>query len=137
MRFDNGEEKECASNILKVESALARLPFDMPLPALDSVRENRAFEKAEGDPDLPDQEEAEDLPTLRPEEEDAEVVEEERNEMEVADMDDDEAINNNEAPMAPDEAVHDPNGRMPGQLPTAATASVKDYKFQTCVFGNL
>ncbi len=25
------------------------------------------------------------------------------------------------------DAVHDPNGRMPGQLPTAATAVMKDY----------
>ncbi len=127
MRFDNGEEKECASNILKGESALASLPPDMPVPARDSVRENRAFGEAEGDPDLPDAEEAEDLPMLRPEEEDAEVVEEERKETEATDMDEEEAINNNEASNAPDEAVHDPNGRMPGQLPTAAAASVKDY----------
>ncbi len=56
---------------------LASLPPDMPVPARDSVRENRAFEEAEGDPGIPDAEEAEDLSTLRPEEEDAEVVEEE------------------------------------------------------------
>ncbi len=40
---------------------------------------------------------------------------------------DDEAKNNGEAPNAPDEAVHDPNGRMPRQLPAAATISLKDY----------
>jgi hypothetical protein len=38
VRFNNGEEKECASNILKVESALASLPPDMPMPAVTTVR---------------------------------------------------------------------------------------------------
>jgi hypothetical protein len=117
-----------ASNVLKVESALESLSPDIQLPAVTSVKENRAFEEMEGDLDLPDAEEAEDLPPWGPEEEeDAEVVEAEQNEMLATDMDDDEAINNGEAPNAPDEAVHDPNGRMPGQLPTAATVSVKDY----------
>jgi hypothetical protein len=36
-----------------------------------------------------------------------------------------EAINN--APNSTNENAHDPNGRMPGQIPTAAAASVKDY----------
>ena len=81
VRFNNGEEKECASNILKVESALTSLPPDMPMPAVTTVRGGRAFEEGEGDPDLPDVDEAEDLPTLRPEEEEAEVAEEERNEI--------------------------------------------------------
>ncbi len=69
------------------------LPPDIPLPALDIV---------EGDHDLPDAEEGEDLPTLRPEQEYRELVKEERNETEVTEMDDDEAINNDEAPNAPD-----------------------------------
>ncbi len=56
MRFGNGKEKEFTSNVLKVESALASLPPDMPLSAVDSVRENRALEAVEGDPDLPDAE---------------------------------------------------------------------------------
>jgi hypothetical protein len=86
VHFDDGEEKECASNVLKVESALVSLPPDMPLPAVTTVRESRAFEEAEGDPDLPDADKAEDLPTLRPEEEEAEVAEEERNEIEATDI---------------------------------------------------
>jgi hypothetical protein len=61
-----------------VESALASLPPDMPLKAHNSVRENRNFKEAKGNPDLPDAEEADDLPTLRPEEEDTEVVKEEQ-----------------------------------------------------------
>jgi hypothetical protein len=50
VHFGNGKEKEFTSNVLKVESALASLPPDMPL------RKNRALEAVEGDPDLPDAE---------------------------------------------------------------------------------
>jgi hypothetical protein len=52
----------------------------MPLPsAHDRFREMRAFEEVDGDPEVPDTEEAEDLLTLRPEEEDAEVAKEQQN----------------------------------------------------------
>jgi hypothetical protein len=134
VRFDNGEEKECASNVLKVESALSSLPPDMPLPAPESVRVTRAYEEADGDAEIQDNsEEAEDLSTARLEEEDAEVAEE-LSEEEEDEMKDQEPRNNDGAPESQppattttNEPVHDPNGRMPGQLPTAAAATVKDY----------
>lgn len=37
VRFDNGKEKELPSNVLKVESAAASIPPDIPLPAQDNV----------------------------------------------------------------------------------------------------
>jgi hypothetical protein len=60
---------------------------------------------------------------MQPEEEDAMAVEEECN-----DTESDDAVDEVEMPNSTNiEPVHDPNGRMPGQLPTEATASHKDY----------
>jgi hypothetical protein len=122
VRFDNGEEKELPSNVLKVESAAASIPPDIPLPAQENVR---GIAMVEADADVQEAEEHEDLPVLRPEEEDAEV-EEERNGGEAEENADDEegALNTSDGA---NENAHDPNGRMPGQLPTAANASQKDY----------
>jgi DUF971 family protein len=39
VRFDNGEEKELPSAVLKVESIAASIPPDVPLPAAPNVRE--------------------------------------------------------------------------------------------------
>jgi hypothetical protein len=111
VRFDNGQEKELPSNVLKVESAAASIPPDMPLPDRQHIRDVWAI--IEANANIQESTEDEDLPVLRPEEEDAEAAEEEVNGGEA------EEDNNGE----------DPNGRMPGQIPTAAAAaaSVKDY----------
>jgi hypothetical protein len=114
VHFDNGEEKELPSNVLKVESTAASIPPDISLPAQENVR---GIAMVEADANFQEAEEHEDLPVLRPEEEDAEV-EEERNGGEAEENADDEegAVN-----------AGWPYGRMPGQLPTAANASQKDY----------
>ena len=121
VRFDNGQEKELPSNVLKVESALASIPPDVQVPVTETVAEARMQDDA--DADLQDSEEVEDLPGMRPEEEDAMAAEEERN-----DTESDDAVDEVETPNSTNgEPAHDPNGRMPGQLPTEATASHKDY----------
>jgi hypothetical protein len=79
VRFDDGQEKECSSNILKVETLSSSLHPDIPLPAHDMVWDTSAVEKASGDPDLLDNEEVEDMPAIRPEEDDAEAANEEEN----------------------------------------------------------
>ena len=127
VRFDDGQEKECSSNILKVESSSASLPPDMPLPVREVTRDMSAVEEAAGDPDVLDGEEVEDMPAIRPEEEDAEAADEEGNPFETDvpnnDAEDDVAMPNRNA----ENEIHDPNGRMPGQLPTEASSVVKDY----------
>ena len=85
-----------------------------------------------------DSEDAEDMPDVRPEEEEAEAAEEEQHAMEseaeankadgneaVGFNEEDQGVQNNNA--ASGAVVHDPDGRMPGQLPTEASATVKDY----------
>ena len=139
-------------NTLKVESLSASLPPDIPLPACNVIRDVSAVEEAAGDPDVLDNEEVKDIPAIRPEEEDVETAEEEDNQVETdavevpsegAEVNEDAVPNNNaEAlqqkgeitlPNNTAEAlqnnndVHDPNGRMPKQLPTEASAKVKDY----------
>jgi hypothetical protein len=124
VRFDDGQEKECSSNILKVESSSASLPPDMPLPVREVTRDMSAVEEAAGDPDVLDGEEVEDMPAIRPEEEDAEVLDE-LNGGEAEEANKREAAVNK--PDGANENIHDPNGRMPGQLPKAADAVQKDY----------
>jgi hypothetical protein len=123
VRFDNGQEKECPSNILKVESSAASIPPDIPLPAR---QENLASVTAimENEADVQDIEETEDLPAVRPEEEDAEVLDE-LNGGEAKEANERVAAVNK--PDGANENIHDPNGRMPGQLPKAADAVQKDY----------
>jgi hypothetical protein len=62
VRFDNGQEKELPSNVLKVEDMVATLPPDVLLPIPQNVRELTNLENAEAD--LLDVEESEDLPTV-------------------------------------------------------------------------
>ena len=45
----NGEEKECSSNILKVESMAASLPPDVPLPVPQNVREEAMLDAVIGE----------------------------------------------------------------------------------------
>jgi len=117
VRSNNGEEKECSSNILKVEHIAASLPPDVPVPIPENVREEVMLEGAIAEIEH-DAEEGEDLPDIRPEEEDVEQEEEmeEQNEEPCA-----EESNQNEA------TQNDAEGRMSGELPTAEQSSVKDY----------
>jgi hypothetical protein len=126
VRFD--QEKELPSNVLKVESALASIPPDVPIPVVANVAQGSQMqEEADASADLLEaSEEAEDLPVLRPEEEDAVAAEEELITTESDDPAGDEATPTPENTTA-EMPVHDPNGRMPGQLPTEAAASHKDY----------
>jgi hypothetical protein len=155
VRFDDGQEKECSSNILKVESLSASLPPDIPLPACNVIRDVSAVEEAAGDPDVLDNEEVKDMPAIRPEEEDVETAEEEDNQVETdavevpsegAEVNEDAVPNNNAEALQQNgeitlpnntaEAlqnnndVHDPNGRMPKQLPTEASANYHSIKKQ-------
>jgi hypothetical protein len=146
VHFDDGQERECASNILKVESSSASIPLDMPLPTREVVQSVTTVEKAAGNPDVLDSEEAKDMLDVRPEEEEAEAAEVPDNAMEVeADTapgavengiegtEGNEAVQNNNAAEGTEGNgvnsgdIHDPDGRMPGQLPTEASATVKDY----------
>ncbi len=123
MHFDNGQEKELPSNFLKVESAAASIPLDMPLPDCRHIRDVCTI--IETNADIQESEEAEDLPVLSPEEEDAETAEKEVKGGKNEDDNNGEAIN--DASNARNENAHDPNGRMPGKLRTAAATSVKDF----------
>jgi hypothetical protein len=129
VRFDNGQEKELPSDVLKVESALASIPPDVPVPVVANVVGHQMQEETYGDADLLDVgEEAEDLPAMRPEEEDVMAAEEEQIALELDDAPPDEVTPETPENATAEAPVHDPNGRMPGQLPTKAAASHKDYQ---------
>ena len=49
VRFDNGEEKECASSLLKKERSNASLPPDMPINATPAANENAAEDNVEAE----------------------------------------------------------------------------------------
>jgi hypothetical protein len=117
VRFDNGEEKECSSNILKVEHIAASLPPDIPIPVPENIREVAMLEDAVAEFEQ-DTEEAEYLPDTRPEEEDVELEEETEQQNEEQQG---EKSNENEA------AQNDTEGRRSGQLPTAEQSTVEDY----------
>jgi hypothetical protein len=116
IRFDNGEEKELPSAVLKVESIAASIPPDIPLPVAQNVREEALLENATADAEQ-DAVDTEHMPDARPEEEEQEV--------------DEEANGGQEDEVQPDSngaQEIDNEGRMPGQLPTAAEqTSAKDY----------
>jgi hypothetical protein len=77
-------------------------------------------------------EEVEDIPLLRPEEEDTEVAEELDGGEAEEDNTHEKAADN--APDGINENAHDPNGKMQGQLPTAAHASqTSKYKIAALV----
>jgi hypothetical protein len=125
VRFDNGEEKECPSNILKVESIVTSLPPDEQIPIAQNVREEAiiAAEIGEAEQDV---DEAEDLPATRPEEKE---LEEEDSEPEGAVPDESMPAEQQtgEADAGNTEQSNDNEGRIPGQLPTAEQSTVKDY----------
>jgi hypothetical protein len=108
VRFDNEEERECASNILKVEHMAASLPqisLFLLLKMLGKTLMETSVEELEADAA-----EVEDLPSASPEEEEMEHEEEA----------------NGEEDEQPEQQT-DNEGRMPGQLPTAKQSTVKDY----------
>jgi hypothetical protein len=109
VRFDNGEERECASNILKVEHVAASLLPDIPLPTPQNAREETLMETSIWEVEA-DAAEVEDLPSASPEEEEME------HEVE-ANGEEEEQL----------EQQPDNEGRMPSQLLTAEQSTVKDY----------
>jgi hypothetical protein len=117
VRFDNGEERELPSAVLKVEQATASIPPDIPIPTAANIREEALLENAIVEVEQ-DSAEAEDMPDVRPEEEEQELEEEAAN---TVDDDVQEASS--------DAQENDNDGRMPGQLPTAAEqSSIRDYQ---------
>jgi hypothetical protein len=114
--FDNGEEREFASAVLKVEHATASLPPDIPIPTAENVRNEAFMENAIAEVEQ-DSAEVEVMPGARPEEEEQEVEEEA-----ASTVDDDVQEEANGA------QENDDEGQMPGQLPTAAEqSSARDY----------
>ncbi len=75
VRFDNGDEKELPSAVLKVESLTASIPPDIPLPVAQNIREEALLESAVADAEQ-DVVDTEHMPDARPEEEEQEVDEE-------------------------------------------------------------
>jgi hypothetical protein len=109
VRFDNGEERELPSAVLKVEHMVASLPPDQKIPTPQNVQEEAMLENAADE--LIDSEETEDMPVDSP---DAEEAEEQLAEAEETE---DQVV----------EEEPDTNGRMPGQLPSAGAVQQKDY----------
>jgi len=99
--------------VLKVESIAASIPPDVPLPAAQNVREEAILENAIAEIEQ-EAAEVEDMPDGTPEEEEQEV--------------EDEMNGGHDEPVSDDAPPVDNEGRMPGQLPTAADqTSSKDY----------
>ncbi len=99
--------------MLKVESIAASIPPDVPLPAAQNVREEAILENAIAEIEQ-EAAEVEDMPDGTPEEEEQEV--------------EDEMNGGHDEPVSDDAPPVDNEGRMPGQLPTAADqTSSKDY----------
>jgi hypothetical protein len=116
VRFDNGEERELPSAVLKVEHAAASIPPDIPIPTAENIREEALLENAVAEIKQ-DSAETEDMPDAWPEEEEQELEEEATG---AVDDDVQEASNGAQE--------NDNEGRMPGQLPTAAEQSTtRDY----------
>jgi hypothetical protein len=109
VKFDDGSEKECSSNILQVERLHASIPPDVPLPP--QVPHEHRVEVSEVLEEVADQNEEEPL-GVSPDEEEIEAKAEE------PDMEGDNTGNTDEPP----------NG-MPGQLPTEQEEqpTIKDY----------
>jgi hypothetical protein len=117
VRFDNGEERELPSAVLKVEQATASIPPDIPIPTAANIREEALLENAIAEVEQ-DSAEAEDMPDARPEEEEQELEEEAAN-----------AVDDDVQEASSGAQENDNDGRMPGQLPTAAEqSSIRDYQ---------
>ena len=108
---------EVASNSLRVEHATAALPPDIPIPSVVNVPEHlQEMAREVIDEDLQEQQEEEHLPEDTPESEDAE--------------EEGDNNNNNSEEGGADATANtppDPEGRMPGQLPTQTESAQPDY----------
>jgi hypothetical protein len=129
--FDNGLVKECSSYILSVTAIMASIPPDMPF--LIPRNEREEDEMANVGEYIVDQQEDEDIPRFPSEAEDAEAEIDENG----GDADDNQNTANGENqeidanqpehhPIGTENIIHDPNGRMPGQLPKGADVP-RDY----------
>jgi hypothetical protein len=83
VQFNNGEERELASSVLKVESMVAAIPPDALVPIPQNIREGAVIEAA--DELLHEDKEMEHLPDSRLEEEEAEQADAEQADAEQAD----------------------------------------------------
>ncbi len=104
--------------MLKVEHAAASITPDIPLPTAENVREEALLENAVAEIEQ-DLAETEDMPDARPEEEEQELEEEATGAVEDDVQEESLGVQEN-----------DNEGRMPGQLPTAAeqsSISIRDY----------
>jgi hypothetical protein len=141
VRFDNGQEKECSSQVLRKEARAAALPPDVPVPQNPNTIRQRIEEDTNVDIDvnIENQDEEEHLPQALPDAEEQEDTPD--------DQENEEPAPTPTAPRDPDgrmqpepetqpapataapapAAPHDPNGRMPGQLPTATEVLQNDY----------
>ncbi|MFO0446461.1 MAG: hypothetical protein ACK51L_02220 [bacterium] len=128
VRFDNGEEKECASSLLKKERLNASVPPDIPITATQP--DQYAPEDVTENVDAENQEEEEHLPETTPDCDEEEVEQENNQENIPPGVEQTEAAATTRGvsqPPAIPRAVADPNGRMPGQLPTASEVVQNDY----------
>ncbi len=119
VRFDNGEEKELPSAVLKVESIVAALPPDALLPVACDMQEERLLLDAVAEQLIDDHEE-EDLPDQLPDSGEAEAEEEMQNAAEENGTAEEEMEN------AADENGNDAHGQIPGQLPTEAAVDANN-----------
>lgn len=105
---------EVPSNSLRVEHAAAALPPDLPIPSVANIPQHlQESAREQIDENLQDQEEEEHLPEATPESEDVEEEENGRNEEDGMERAPPQADSSDPAAHPPD-----PEGRMPGQLPT-------------------
>ena len=147
VRFDNGEEKELPSAVLKVESIVAALPPDTLIPVARDVQEERMLLDAVAEQLIDDHEE-EDLPDQLPDSEEAEAEEEMQNAAEENGTSEEEMENvleengtaaeemqnaaqkngtaEEEMENAATENGNDAHGQMPGQLPTEAAVDANN-----------
>jgi hypothetical protein len=100
LKFDNGEEKELPSSVLKVENMIAALTPDDLLPVPHGVQEERILEKVILE-QLLDENEEEDLPNQLPDLDEVEV------ELVLQ-------FAKEEIPITTNEAEANPNERIPG-----------------------
>jgi hypothetical protein len=131
--FDNNTTQECFSNGLRIERATASLPPDMPAPHVQAIPNNAHFSNIDRELELAandtqELDEEEHLPDMSPEAEEMEMEAEEEAPPELEETEAEGGARRNQ-----DGRIHDPQGRMPGQLPTqqeaqeGAAANPVDY----------
>ncbi len=141
MQFDNGQEKECSSQVLQKDARAAALPPDVPLPQNpNTIRQSiKEDTNVNIDVNIESQDEEEHLPQVLPDaEEQEDTPDDQKNEEPAPTATAPHDPNGRmqpepEAQPAPATAAPaptapcDPNGREPGQLPTATEVLQNDY----------